>query len=53
VDENISIETWAFYEAARLFRFVEWWQRNCDDKEPFPQALPLGEWDEQFRFFDD
>ncbi len=53
MEENVSIEKWVLIEAARLLRFVGWWNMHASDEENFPQEMPLGEWDEQFRFYDE
>lgn len=44
----MTLEQWAKEEKEHIERFLAWWKEH-DGEEGFPNELPPGEWDEQFR----
>jgi hypothetical protein len=50
----ITIEEWVSEEKKRLDRFADMF-RDGQQKIPdlFPNKLPSGEWDEQYRIYDE
>ena len=47
---EVTIEAWEADRLEAVRRFKEFWKTKKGDKD-FPNALPMGEWDEQFEFF--
>ena len=49
----VNLERWVFLEKRRLDEFAAHWLVEAV-KNPmhFPQSLPLGEWDEQYRLWE-
>jgi hypothetical protein len=53
---EVHIEDWVMREQALLRDFVKYWQRGQRGRDPngtpveaFPEKMPLGEWDDQYR----
>lgn len=50
----ITVADWLKEEKERLERFVNnYLERQLLNKDSFPDRLPIGEWDEQYRCFED
>lgn len=50
-DDLTAIDVWAELAKREIDRFVDNWKREArEDPEMHPERLPLGEWDEQFRW---
>ena len=50
----IPIDEWLSTEHQRLDRFVqEWKQGNATDPDNWPIKMPPGEWDEQYRGYEE
>jgi hypothetical protein len=48
--DEITIDAWLKEERQRLETFVAAWKRDAEaSPDMFPELLPPGEWDEQYR----
>ena len=48
------ISDWSSEDHARLGRFVAWWfSKSADDSVKFPLDMESGEWDEQYRAWEE
>lgn len=48
-----TVDEWAEDERRRLAEFVEHWKlASSVDSEHWPEKMPAGEWDEQFRVYE-
>jgi hypothetical protein len=53
-DGTMTLDEWAKQEKEHIERFVAWWKIEQTSevgshKEMFPDEMPPGDWDEQFR----
>lgn len=49
-DAPAALSDWIEGEKRRLDEFAAWWiAERPRNSELFPEAMPLGEWDEQYR----
>lgn len=52
----MTLHEWIAEERARLDRFEAYWLKYArlkENEEMFPMSMGAGEWDEQFRFFEE
>ena len=52
--EKVSLNDWVYLEGKAIGRFVKAWremQKRAPDQ--YPEIMPIGEWDEQFRAFNE
>jgi hypothetical protein len=50
----MTLDEWIKDEIARIYRFrALWLDKQSKDPEIYPAELSAGEWDEQYRYFDD
>jgi hypothetical protein len=50
----VTVDEWATEEKHRVQRFADWWeQQRKDGVDHFPKTMPPGEWDEQYRLWDE
>ncbi len=50
----MTILEWSSEEKKRIDRFVDSWREgNTQNPEHFPNEMPEGEWDEQYRGYDE
>lgn len=49
--QTTDLWAWAVTEKKRVDDFVKWWEQGqaTDGFKSFPDDLPEGEWDEQYR----
>lgn len=49
-ERNMNLEQYRQDLLSEAEKFINWWhQQNQKDPEAFPMEMPAGEWDEQFR----
>lgn len=53
-NDLMTVEQFVEEEITRLRAFIIFWNnQRKENKEQFPKELPPGEWDEQFRAFEE
>ena len=52
--ETIPLDKWLAKQQDRLLEFAAYWRFNhYNDPNDFPWAIPEGDWEEQFAFFEE